>query len=603
MEPEKTTTDSITPEMVQQLCKNKFRFFVEHILGLENQPFHDEIDDDISQTFSSDDPVARFFSVITMPRDHGKSKHLSIAYPLWRIAKNHNIRILAISRTSKIAESFLSEIISNIERNDLYRDWAEQIDPSRRGVIPRLKAGRKMQQDWSGNSITIERETIDMKDPTIAATGLFGQILSRRADIIICDDIVDQENSFTEAQRIKVRDWIDTTVIPVLVPGGTFIYLGNTWHMDDVVSKFMTDPRFMVQKRQGAIIKEADRQDLWKEWGALMVNITIDPKTRRANANTFYEKNKEEMDRGWETLWPDRYPYARLYFERMLNPYMFARMYQCDPSNRPDQVIKDEWIMAALEKGKSLRFQDLPQRRAEGSSPPANFLEVSAGGMDLAISQEEHADDTALVYVDLVRHGYDDVADGDYLLRQIYRDHFTPNEQRTLPVTAWKEHGLNSIRVESVGYQKSLTIDLSEAGVPITAYNTGSEKFDPEIGINMVANIMEQGRMVIPSDPTDPRTVDLASKLANEMRAFPDGHTGDSLMALWFAISEIRELMGTRLLVPGMVDTIQDSPSVVTAEERAPMEKVADQAAIDEQNYERSAFNSMMAATIRNRTR
>ena len=574
-----------------RLISDKFRIFVRDILGLDNQPFHDEIDDEIAQELSTESAgfqmIQRFFSVLTFPRDHGKSKHLSVAYPLWRLGKNHNLRILIISRTAGIAESFLSEIVSNIERNDKYKAWARRIDPTGQGVIPRLKAGRKTQEDWSGSSITIDREDVGMKDPTIAATGLFGQILSRRADIILLDDVVDQQNSETEHQRNKVKDWIETTVLPVLVPGGTLIYLGNTWHQDDVVSKFLNDPRFIVQKRQGAILKEAERQDLWQQWGAIMVNITIPPKERFRQAQEFYNAHKADMDKGAEVLWPERYPYSRLYFERLLNPYVFARMYQCDPSNRPNQKIKDEWIQAAMEKGKHLRFQDMPHDK--------NYLEVSAGGMDLAISQEESADDTALVYLDLVRDGYDGVQSGDYIVRQIHRGHLTPNEQRGYAKTAWAVHGLQTIRVESVGYQKSLAIDLSEDGVPVTAYHTGGEKMDPEIGVNSLAVIMELGKMVIPSDPTDPRTVMLANQLANEMRAFPDGHTGDALMALWFAFSEIRELVGSRILVPGtQLSTLKDSPPLETPEQRVEGEKKADIALTLEQEAERSEFKRLM---------
>lgn len=571
-------------------CRDDFKSFVDDIfLGEKekNQPFHDELDDLISQDFTSDDPLQKFFSVITMPRDHGKSKHLSVAYPLWKIAKNHDLKILAISRAAGITEAFLSEIVSNVERNDKYKEWAKFIDPEGNGVIPRTKLGQKRSDDWSGSSITIERET-HSKDPTICATGLFGQILSRRADIVILDDVVDQSNSMTELQRRKVIDWIETTVIPVLVPGGVLIYLGNTWHTEDVVSKFMVDPRFQVTKRLGAIVHEADRQDLWQQWASIMLNITIQPRLRKAAADDFYNKNKIEMDKGAETLWPSRYPYSNLYFMRLLNPYMFSRMYQCDPSNRPDQVIKDEWIDKALAKGRKLRFQDMPH--------PLNHVEVSAGGMDLAISQEEAADDTALVYLDVIRHGYDGVEDGDYLIRQIHRGHFTPNEQRQVAKTGWASHGLQTIRVESVGYQKSLVIDLANDSVPVRAYNTGSEKFDPEIGINSFAVVMELGKVVIPSDPTDARTIELASKLSNEMRAFPDGHTGDSLMALWFAFSEVRELMGDRIIVPGMnaASPINDSPLVQTQEQREPFEKLADKAAVMEQDYERSNFQRMM---------
>lgn len=587
------------------LCKvwgASFKAFVRDIIllpqGLENQAFHDELDDDISQTFDATTAVfqmvQRFFAVFTYPRDHGKSKHLSVFFPLWKIANNHNIRILSISRTAGIAESFLSEVVSNIERNDRYIAFAKGIDPTEIGVIPRMKAKRKQTEDWSGSSITIERDDVGLKDPTIAATGLFGQILSRRADIIIMDDVVDQQNSMTQLQRQKVKDWIETTVIPVLVPGGTFIYLGNTWHTDDVVSKFLQDPRFIVQKRCGAIIAEAKRQDLWQQWGSTMMNITTPPKERFAAAEQFYQQNRQEMDEGWMTLWPQRYPYSRLFFERLLNPFVFARMYQCDPANRPDQVIKDEWIERALKKGRHLRFQD--------QAHPRNYLEVSAAGMDLAISQKESADDTAVDYLDLVKYGYDGVENGDFILRQVHCGKFTPNQQRQLAKTATNEHGMHTIRVESVGYQEALVMDLAEDMVPVRSYHTGKEKFDPEIGINSLAMLMELGKLVIPSDPTDARTVMLAARLANEMRAFSGDnteHTGDVLMALWFAYSEVRALLGSKIIIPrGLQDKIKDSPDVKKPEIRVVEEKKADVALTSEQLYERSNFNRMMRSRL-----
>lgn len=579
---------------VMEACTDKFSIFVEEILGLSNEKFHDQLDDDISQDFQSEDPLEQFFACITMPRDHGKSKHLSVAYPLWRMAKNHNVRILSISRTAGVAQSFLSEIVTTIERNDRYATWSRFIDPDHVGVVPRLKKMRKQTEDWSGQSITIERNDQGLKDPTIAATGLFGQILSRRADIIILDDVVDQQNSATENQRRKVKEWIETTVIPVLVPGGTLIYLGNTWHHDDVVSQFLKDPRFQVTKRLGAVVHEAERQDLWQEWASIRTNISVDPRFRIATARDFYEQNRAEMDRGWETLWPARYPYSALYLRRLLNPYVFARMYQCDPSDRPDQKIKDEWIERALERGRGLRFQDQPHGR--------NVLLTSAGGMDLAISQEESADDTSLAYMDVVKYGYDGVNDGDYIVRQIHRGAFTPSQQREAARKAWAQDGLQSIRVESNSYQMALAIDLREQSVPVTSYHTGKEKFDPAVGINAFAVQLENGKVVIPSDPSDPRTLTLSTQLANEMRAFTGDnteHTGDGLMSVWFAYSECVSLLGTRLYHGPMVAEIKDSPPTATAEQRAPLEKQADDWARREQEQERARLSREMAELMR----
>ena len=586
-------------EKLMLSIEDSFSIFVNEIFlsdDKENQPFHNELDDEISQSFNENSPayqmVKRFFAVFIYPRDHGKSSHLSIAYPLWKIAKDHNIRILSISRASTIAQSFLSEIVSHIERNDRYKEWAKAIRPE--GVVPLTKPSRKQIENWSGTSITIKRDDHALKDPTIAATGLFGQILSRRADIILMDDVVDQQNSATESQRKKIVNWVETTVLPVLVPGGTFFYLGNMWHPDDIVARFYKDPRFVVAKKQGAIIQEAVRQDLWREWGAIMLDITTPPKERFVKAASFYELNRGEMDKGWETLWKERYPYSRLYFERLLNPYVYARMYQCDVSSRPDQKIKDEWIEAALKKGSKLRFQDEPHEE--------NILQISAAGMDLAISQKESADDTAIVYMDLVKYGYGDIADGDYVIRQIHRGHFTPNQQRAVAKKAWAQHGMSTIRVETVAYQQALAIDLQNEGVNVRSYNTGKEKFDPVVGINSLAVIMENGKLAIPSDPTHPRTIELASQLANEMRAFSGDnteHTGDALMALWFAFSEIRELSGSKLYFKPPDKVVKDSPKVETKEDRKELEEKADLAAILESQAERSQYTKSMHEQLR----
>lgn len=597
METEPTNKDTFI-----QLCKdvyaNVFREFVANIIllpqNLTNQPFHDELDDEIAQKFDPSTAaykmIQRFFAVITYPRDHGKSKHLSVFFPLWKIAQNHNIRILSISRTAGIAESFLSEVVSNIERNERYVAFAKNIDPKNVGVVPRLKPGKKMQEDWSGSSITIEREDVGIKDPTIAATGLFGQILSRRADLIICDDVVDQQNSMTDLQRKKVIEWLETTVLPVLVPGGTFIYLGNTWHMEDVVSKYLKDPRFIVQKRQGAIIMEAKRQDLWRDWGRILTNMTMPPKVRFQQADDFYVANQIAMDEGWQTLWPERYPYSRLYLERLLNPFVFARMYQCDPSNRPDQKFKDEWIERALMRGRMLKMQDKPHDR--------NVLEISAGGMDVAAGLEAVNDDTALDYLDLVRHGYDGVNDGDFIVRNIHAGKFTFEEQAAAAKKATEEDGMRAVRVESNGYQKVLSQRLLNDHVPITDYTTtGREKFDPEIGIGALTSIFERDQIVIPCDDTDQHSMEEASKLATDLRAWTGDkteHTGDRLMALWFAYSEVLSIMGTAIVIPGRAAMGVKDERPTTVDQRKEDEKVADTKIRSEQEYLRSNFNAQM---------
>jgi hypothetical protein len=509
-----------------RLITNNFRIFTEEIIGLDNAQFHKEIDDTLSCELNKK-------LCFALPRDHGKSTHLSIAYPLWEIGKNHNVRILLVSNTMATAQRFMTEITGHIESNQKYHLWSKAIDPRKNGVIPKLRKYRKQEANWTNESIIIDRSDLKLKDPTINGVGLFGSILSRRADIIIVDDLVDQQNSETEEQRRKIKDWVYTTLMPVLVPGGRFIYLGNTWHMDDLMSNLLQDPLFDVRKRMPAIIHESDRQDLWQTWANFYLDDMLSPEEKKGRAASFYRLHGTEMNAGAEVLWPTRHSYADLYLNRLGNPYSFARMYQCDPSIRPNQKFLETDIEKALNRGRNLVLQDAPRGDYE--------TDCVASGLDLAISQQAWADDTALLSIDRIKTDCGEFKRGDYVIRNIDRGKFLPNVVRERVTRHYYDVKPIGIRVETVAYQESMSRDLADLGIPVRSYKTGSEKNDPDIGVNSLAILLSQGKLILPYSNRDARTRQIVNQLVNEMRAYPDGHTGDSLMALWFAFSEMRD--------------------------------------------------------------
>lgn len=526
--------DKKTAATLQAITDN-FSVFTSEVIGFNNAQFHNEMDDIISKKLYKKICIA-------LPRGHGKTSHLSIAYPLWEIAKDHNVRILLVSSTAEVARSFMTEIRSHIENNQRYQLWAKSLDPHGRGVTPKLRTGKKREEHWSGDSIIIGRDDLKLKDPTINAIGLFGSILSRRADIIIVDDLCNQENSATEEQRQKVKDWLYTTLLPVLVPGGRFIYLGNTWHIDDLMSNLLKDTQFDMRKRMPAIAHESRHQALWEEWANIHLNENLTPEEKKAQSESFYFRHKEEMDDGVEVLWPERYPYSELYMMRLSNPYSFARMYQCDPSIRPNQKFLETDIEKALTKGRDLVLQDAPRASIE--------TEYTASGLDLAISLKDDSDDTVLLCIDMVKYDCGDIKRGDYIVRNIDRGKFHPNEI----TDKVRSHDATvrpiGIRVESNGFQEMMVRDLEDHNILITAYKTGGEKNDPNIGVHSLSVLLSRGKLILPFSNRDARTRRLITQLVNEMRAYPDGHTGDSLMALWFAFSEIRDYTANKIIIP-----------------------------------------------------
>lgn len=350
----------------------------------------------------------------------------------------------------------------------------------------------------------------------------------------------------------------------------------------------MHDPQFDYKKKMAAIISESTHPELWERWAQFIMDESHEIVERRMNAEEWYRANQAAMDEGVKVLWPTRYPYSELYLMRLANPYAFARMYQCDPSDRPDQRFKDAWLDAACKKGKNLRL---------GLGKRENFeMEIVTEGVDLAISEESGSDDTALLILDKVKYSkVEGIKMGDIIVRDIIRGKMSPNQVKENIKSHHEQVKPDGIRVETVAYQEAIQRDLDEMGVPVRGYKTGGEKKDPFIGINSLAIYAELGKLVLPFDNTDPRTINLISQLVNEMRAFPDGHTGDSLMALWFAFSEMRDLTGDRIVVPSATANPLNvvPPNLKDPAIRKPLEKKADLDEIFKQE-ERDAYRQMM---------
>src|SRR5919106_7069496 len=102
-----------------------------------------------------------------------------------------------------------------------------------------------------------------------------------------------------------------------------------------------------------AIINDPPRKDLWDEWYALLQQGTEEG---RAQADAFYQTHEAEMNAGAEVLWPALFSYKDLYIRRRSNYVAFEKMYQNRIVSSEDQKFREEWLQAALEKGKHLRF-------------------------------------------------------------------------------------------------------------------------------------------------------------------------------------------------------------------------------------------------------
>jgi hypothetical protein len=182
--------------------------------------------------------------LILIPRGHFKSSLCTIAYSVWRIINNPNIRILIVSASQKNAEDFLI-MIGNILIGRK-SEWFNALYPE---VIPTpewLKSNK-----WNSQEICVPRSALYAVN-TVEAIGVGGGAAGRHHDIIIKDDLINEKTSRSELEMNSVIEWHKTSDSLFDVPElGLDIVVGTRWGPADYYDYLMErDLRYELFLRQ-----------------------------------------------------------------------------------------------------------------------------------------------------------------------------------------------------------------------------------------------------------------------------------------------------------------------------------------------------------------
>jgi predicted phage terminase large subunit-like protein len=230
---------SLNLSKLKQLALDRLDVFADKILSRSFQDFH---------SMWTSCQIQNERSLILGQRGFGKSSACNTAYVLWRLANNPNLRVLIVSNTAAQAESFLFEIKQHIETNETLQE-----------VFPELSKG----DQWSMNEVTLANKTTVSKEASITACGAMGPIVSRHFDLILCDDIVCEENARTETQRKKLETWFFQTLMPTLEPTGQITILGTRYNANDLYDHLIRGGFAKFYIISGAI--KEDGTSLWEE--------------------------------------------------------------------------------------------------------------------------------------------------------------------------------------------------------------------------------------------------------------------------------------------------------------------------------------------------
>ena len=457
--------------------------------------------------------------LINVPPEHAKSTVITINYVTYRIATDPNVRIIVVSKTQGMARKFLSAIKTRLS----HPNWTKL------QVAFGPNGGYKADSPtWSADMIYLgSGRDSGEKDPTVQALGFGSQIYGARADLIILDDVVMNANAHEWEKQIE---WLQKEVITRLGRHGKLLVVGTRVAPIDLYKMIRDGSQWTGGKSpftyfsQPAVLEFDEKPANWK---------TLWPWTDRQEG-----EQDEANEQGLYPKWDGPSLFTR---RSEVAPSVWAMVYQ------QEDVVEDSIFSPACVAGS---VQGMRKRGILKPGAPGHPKHVEGAytviGLDPAMSGA-----TAAVAVTYNR------SDGRiYILDCVNMTEPTPDKIRNL-IEEWVEkYSPQELRIEINAHQKAYALDddlrnwLAQYGCQLNSHFTGKNKWDTSFGVASMATLfgsLRDGRF------QDNNLIELPSNEGSEgLKALvqqlitwkPDTRNPtDCVMALWFAIIKVRELM------------------------------------------------------------
>lgn len=146
------------------------------------------------------------------PTHNSKSSMVTLAYPLWLIFQNPNLKILIVNNSSTLSEKFGIQI----------REYVKKIGPIFGVYLSDVK--------HSSTHIMFSNKDGELFDGNIRLVGASGSITGQDADYLIIDDPYSGFTDVTPTLLQKKIDWFETIIEQRIEPHTKFIILHTRWH-------------------------------------------------------------------------------------------------------------------------------------------------------------------------------------------------------------------------------------------------------------------------------------------------------------------------------------------------------------------------------------
>lgn len=457
--------------------------------------------------------------LINVPPEHAKSTTITTNYVTYKIVTDPNTRVIIVSKTQGMARKFLGAIKTRLS-HPAYMKLQTAFGPN---------GGYKADAtQWSADMIYLGtgRDSGE-KDPTVQALGLGSQIYGARADLIIVDDAVMGANAH---EWEKQMEWLQKEVITRLGRHGKLIIVGTRVAPIDLY-KMLRDPG----QWSGGVspftycampaVLEFDEDP--KQW-----------KTLWAETDQQENAKDEPLPNGNYPKWDGESLFKR---RSQVSPSVWAMVYQQEDVT--EDAIFSPTCVAGSVNGMRKRGPLKPgtpghPRIVEGAHTIIGLDPAMAGATGAVVATYNRSDGKI------------------YILDCVNMTEPTPQKIQDL-IEEWVEkYRPQELRIEINAHQKAYALDdnlrnyLAQWGCQLNSHFTGRNKWDTSFGVASMASLFGNTRdgrfqdnnlIELPSNEGSEGLKTLVQELITWK---PDTRNPtDCVMALWFAVLRIRELM------------------------------------------------------------